>query len=133
VDELAPFFPALAGKEWTGGAPLPGGDFGLTDAEAKVAELSARYPFLSQREAHRLIRLYGTLAFGFLGSAATRAELGADFGHGLTAAEVNYLVNVEWAQTTDDILWRRTKLGLHFTEAETARLAAYLLERTSPA
>jgi glycerol-3-phosphate dehydrogenase len=131
VDELAPFLPALTGKDWTGGAPLPGGDFGLTDAEAKMADLAARYPFLSQREARRLIRLYGTLALGFLGSAATRADLGADFGHGLTAAEVDYLVTREWAQTTDDILWRRTKLGLHFPPEQTAALAAYLAERTS--
>jgi glycerol-3-phosphate dehydrogenase len=131
VDELAPFLPVLAGKDWTGSAPLPGGDFGMTEAEAKMAELASRYPFLSQREAHRLIRLYGTLAFTFLGSAATRADLGTDFGHGLTAAEVDYLVAREWARTTDDILWRRTKLGLHFTPEQTAALDAYLAERTS--
>jgi glycerol-3-phosphate dehydrogenase len=133
VEQLQPFLPVLAGKDWTGTAPLPGGDFGMTEAPAKMAELGQGYPFLSAREAQRLIRLYGTLAFAFLGSAATRADLGADFGHGLTTAEVDYLVRSEWARTTDDILWRRTKLGLHFTEAETARLAAYLAERTSPA
>jgi glycerol-3-phosphate dehydrogenase len=133
VEELAPFLPALTGNDWTGTAPLPGGDFGLTEAEAKMAELAARYPFLSPAEAQRLIRLYGTLAFDVLGSAGTRAKLGADFGHGLTAAEVDYLVRAEWAQTTDDILWRRTKLGLHFTPEQTAALAAYLAERTHPA
>ncbi|MBA4767576.1 MAG: glycerol-3-phosphate dehydrogenase [Porphyrobacter sp.] len=132
VDELAPFLPALQGSDWTGTAPLPGGDFGMTEAGAKIAELAARYPFLSPAQAQRLIRLYGTCAFAVLGDATTRADLGEDFGHGLTAAEVDYLMRTEWAQEPDDILWRRTKLGLHFTEAETARLAAYLTERTRP-
>ncbi|MCZ8369980.1 MAG: glycerol-3-phosphate dehydrogenase [Porphyrobacter sp.] len=131
VEQLAPFLPKLTGKDWTGTASLPGGDFGMTEAGAKMAELERRYPFLSPVEAHRLIRLYGTLAFGFLGNAKTRADLGEDFGHGMTAAEIDYLVASEWAQTAEDILWRRTKLGLHFTPEQTARLAAYLSERTS--
>jgi len=130
VERLAPFLPVLGGKDWTGTAPLPGGDFGMTEAGAKMAEVRRRYPFLAPREAERLIRLYGTTAFDFLGNAATRADLGADFGHGLTAAEVDHLVAREWARTTEDILWRRTKLGLHFTADEPARLAAYLAERT---
>jgi glycerol-3-phosphate dehydrogenase len=133
VEQLQPFLPVLKGGDWTGTAPLPGGDFAVTQAGAKVAELSARYPFLTPAEAQRLTRLYGTRAFTFLGKAATRSDLGEDFGHGLTAAEVEYLVGHEWARATDDILWRRTKLGLHFTEAETARLAAYLTERTTQA
>jgi glycerol-3-phosphate dehydrogenase len=133
VEQLQPFLPVLAGRDWTGTAPLPGGDFGMTEAPAKMAELAQRYPFLSKREAQRLIRLYGTRAFDFLGEAKTPAELGTDFGHGLTAAEVDHLVRTEWARTAEDILWRRTKLGLHFTANETAALAAYLAERTPPA
>lgn len=132
VEQLVPFLPVLEGKDWTGGAYLPGGDFGRDEADAKMAELRQRSPFLSPREAERLIRLYGTAAFDFLGHAATRADLGADFGHGLTAAEVDHLVAREWAATADDILWRRTKLGLHFTPEQTAALAAYLAERTPP-
>lgn len=133
VESLAPFLPVLGGGDWTGSAPLPGGDFGVTEAGAKMAELIARYTFLSQAEAQRLIRLYGTRAFAFLGDAATRADLGEDFGHGLTAAEVDYLIAREWAASAEDVLWRRTKLGLHFTPAQTARLAAYITERTSQA
>jgi len=133
VERLVPFLPVLDGADWTGKAPLPGGEFGMTEAGAKMAELAARYPFLSEAEAHRLIRLYGTRAALFLGAATCKAALGEDFGHGLTAAEVDYLIAREWARTADDILWRRTKLGLHFTPAETARLAAYLTERTIPA
>ena len=133
IDQLAPFLPVLSAKDWTGGACLPGGDFGMTEAAAKMAELVARYPFLTPREAERLVRLYGTAAFDFLGQAATRADLGADFGHGLTAAEVAHLVAREWAVTAEDILWRRTKLGLHFTREQTAALAAHLAERTRSA
>jgi glycerol-3-phosphate dehydrogenase len=133
VERLAPFLPALRGADWTGGAPLPGGDFGMTEAGAKMAELRQRYPFLSQAEAQRLTRLYGTRAAAFLGTAATRADCGEDFGHGLTAAEVDYLVRDEWARTCEDVLWRRTKLGLRFTPEQTARLAAYITERTTQA
>ncbi|HEY6965801.1 MAG TPA: glycerol-3-phosphate dehydrogenase [Erythrobacter sp.] len=130
VEQLQPFLPALKGGDWTGGAALPGGDFGVNEAPAKVAELAARYPFLPQGLGHRLIRLYGTRALAILGDAASLADLGEDFGHGLTAAEVDHLVAREWARTADDILWRRTKLGLHFTPEQTAALAAYLAERT---
>jgi len=133
VDELAPFLPALKGGDWTGSAPLPGGYFAMTEASAKIAELSARYPFLTPAGAQRLIRLYGTRAFAILGDAASLADLGEDFGHGLTAAEVDYLVEQEWARTPEDILWRRTKLGLHFAPGQAAALAAYLAERISPA
>ena len=105
----------------------------MTEAGAKMADLRRRYPFLSQAEAQRLIRLYGTRAAAFLGDAATRADCGEDFGHGLTAAEVDHLMAHEWARTCEDVLWRRTKLGLRFTPEQTARLAAYITERTRQA
>ena len=127
--QLAPFLPPLTARPWTGSAPLPGGDFGITEAPAKTRELAARYPFLGDAEPARLIRLYGTRAAMFLANAAAPADLGEAFGHGLTAAEVDYLITHEWARTAEDILWRRTKLGLHFSAAETARLEAYIAER----
>ena len=133
IERLAPLCPVLAGPEWTHAAPLPGGDFGLREAPAKVREVLARYPFLGQQEAERLIRLYGTRAMAILGPAQSAADLGADFGHGLTAAEVDYLIDQEWARSAADILWRRTKLGLHFTADETARLEYYITERTEQA
>ena len=129
LKQLGPFCPPLAASEWTGTAPLPGGDFGREEAPAKARELAARYPFLGDAQAARLIRLYGTRADVFLGDAAAPADLGEAFGHGLTAAEADYLITQEWARTAEDILWRRTKLGLHFTPAETARLEAYISER----
>jgi glycerol-3-phosphate dehydrogenase len=129
LKQLAPFCPPLAAHEWTGEAPLPGGDFGITEAPAKAREIAGRYPFLGDAQAARLIRLYGTRAGVFLGEATSLADLGEAFGHGLTAAEVDYLITHEWARTAEDILWRRTKLGLHFTPAETARLEAYISQR----
>ena len=131
---LAPFLPVLEGPDWTGKAFLPGGDFGRFDAPALPRDLAQRYPFLGATEAaHRMIRLYGTRAHAILGAATSAADLGEHFGHGLTAAEVDYLIAQEWARTADDVLWRRTKLGLHFTPEQTARLAAYITERTTPA
>ena len=129
--ELVPFFPALSAPDWTGAAPLPGGDFGRQDVPMMVQKLSASYPFLKPGNAERLIRLYGTRARAILGTAASLADLGESFGHGLSAAEVNYLITQEWARDAEDVLWRRTKLGLHFTPEETARLARYIAERTS--
>ncbi len=128
LKQLAPFCPALAASEWTGTAPLPGGDFGQDEAPAQARALAKRYPLLGAAQAARLIRLYGTRAAMILGDGT---DLGEDFGHGLTAAEVDYLIAHEWARTADDILWRRTKLGLYFTPEQTARLAAWLTERTS--
>ncbi|WP_379922344.1 glycerol-3-phosphate dehydrogenase [Erythrobacter sp. R86502] len=126
---LAPFVPVLEGKDWTGKAPLPGGDFGRFDAPIIVKRLMTRYPFLEAPGAERLVRQYGTLAATFLGDAKVSGDLGEDFGHGLTAAEVDYLVAHEWARSADDVLWRRTKLGLRFTDTQTARLAQYLAHR----
>jgi glycerol-3-phosphate dehydrogenase len=133
IRQLVPFVPVLAGADWTGAAPLPGGDFGRFDAPALARDLTARYPFLDAREAARLVRLYGTRAAQFLGAAKTAGDLGEAFGHGLTAAEVDYLIAEEWARSAEDVLWRRTKLGLHFTPGQTARLADYITERTIPA
>jgi glycerol-3-phosphate dehydrogenase len=133
IEQLQPFLPVLKGADWTGSAPLPGGDFGRFDAPALTRELAARYPFLGECEAARLIRLYGTQAATILGNAASAADLGEAFGHGLTAAEVDHLITHEWARSAEDVLWRRTKLGLHFTPPQAARLAAYITERTSQA
>lgn len=126
VDKLKPFVPALRGPAWTASRPLPGGDFPRDGAPALAAELTARYPFLSAAEAQRLVRAYGTDARAILGGATRREDLGADFGHGLSECEVRHLVTREWARTAEDVLWRRTKLGLRFTAGESARLAEWL-------
>lgn len=129
IERLAPFCPALAQPDWTDDEPLPGGDFGIREASGKAMALTADYPFLDANDAARLIRLYGTRAWKITGAATSRVQLGEDFGHGLSAAEVDYLMDQEWARTAEDVLWRRTKLGLHFTTDGTSRLARYMTER----
>jgi glycerol-3-phosphate dehydrogenase len=120
LDDLARFFPAMKGA-WTGTAPLPGGDVPGGDIEAYIADFSARHAFLPPETARRLVRAYGTRAEQMIGKAKSRGDLGRDFGAGLSEAEVRYLVEKEWARSAEDILWRRSKLGLHVpAEAERA-------------
>lgn len=129
VDLLAPLCAPLAGPDWTGSAALPGGEFARNEAPAMARALATKYPFVGEAQAARMIRLYGTCAETILGAATASSDLGEDFGHGLTAAEVDYLIAREWARTAEDILWRRTKLGLHFSAPQTARLTRYITER----
>ena len=115
---------------WTGSAPLPGGDVPGGDFEAFLERFRAAYPFLPDALALRLARAYGTRAERLLGNARTLADLGESFDGGLTAREVDYLVAEEWARSPDDILWRRTKLGLRTGREGVARLARHLAGRT---
>jgi len=114
------------GKPWTSDAPLPGGDFPATGFDAQVTKLKSGYPFLDQRLARRLTRLYGTRAQTLLGLAKSNADLGRNFGADLHEAEVRYLVEHEWAVTAEDVLWRRTKRGLHFNREQTAALDEFM-------
>ncbi|GGB62182.1 glycerol-3-phosphate dehydrogenase [Blastomonas aquatica] len=118
VDRMAERIPALAGAHWTDTRPLPGGDFGVHEVDQRIADLRARYPFLEAKWADRLIRSYGTLATTILGDATSLADCGAHFGEGLTEREVRYLIANEWACEADDVLWRRSKLGLRLSERE---------------
>ncbi|MBZ9705981.1 glycerol-3-phosphate dehydrogenase [Mesorhizobium sp. ESP7-2] len=114
------------GKPWTSDAPLPGGDFPATGFDAQVAKLKSAYPFLDQRLARRLTRLYGTRAQVLLGLAKSIADLGRNFGGDLHEAEVRYLVENEWAVTAEDVLWRRTKRGLHLSREQVAALDEFM-------
>jgi len=107
------------GKSWTAGATLPGGDFDKQGFEVVLSKFREDYPFLSEAHARRLIRLYGTRARRILGGAKSAADLGRVFGGDLTEAEVAYLADNEWARAAEDVLWRRTKLGLKL-DAEAA-------------
>lgn len=111
--------------DWTAGVALPGGDFKVSDVEALIARLAAEYPFLDARWARRLIRAYGTEAWQVLGAARTRQDLGQEFGATLTEAEAIWLRDHEYARSAEDVLWRRSKLGLRVTPAQVAALEAW--------
>ena len=111
MEKLAAVLPC--GPAWTGAAPLPGGDMPGADFDRFAAGFAAAHPFLPAALAHRLARAYGTCAAAVLGGATSLEAMGRDYGGGLRQCEVDYLVAREWAQTADDILWRRSKLGLH--------------------
>jgi glycerol-3-phosphate dehydrogenase len=119
------------GGSWTKNGTMPGGDFPVTGFDALVQSLKSAYPFLDQRRATRLARLYGTKARILLGSAESMMDLGPQFGPDLTGAEVDYLVAHEWVQQADDVLWRRTKAGLSTDNAAQKALADYLKTKTS--
>ena len=125
LEKLEPFFPAASGA-WTAGADLPGGDIPGDDFEAFVAQLVAAHPGIPAALLHRLARAYGTRTPDLLGTAETAEALGTDFGGGLTQAEVDYLVDQEWARAAEDILYRRSKLGLHVPPGTADAVESYL-------
>ena len=127
LDKLAPWFPEMRGT-WTAHSPLPGGDFdGTPDAYSE--ELIVRYPGLSPRLLRRLVKRHGTRVTRVLRDSATERELGEHFGSDLYAREVDYFIREEWARCADDVLWRRTKAGLHLNVSQQQALNRYIAER----
>jgi len=124
VSRLTPFYPMS--PRWTAQAALPGGDFPWSEFDAEVERARDRWKFLDQNQAIRLVSAYGSRLDAVLGDARERADLGAAFGPELTAAEVSYLVEKEWARFPEDILWRRSKLGLTMPAADREQLAAFM-------
>lgn len=120
---------ANAARPWTRGSVLPGGDFPYHERDRLARDLVAAVPALGEATAGRLARTYGTLARGILAGARGTDDLGTHFGAGLYEREVMHLIENEWAMTDDDVLWRRTKLGLRLTRAERSRLAQWLAAR----
>lgn len=125
MDKLRPFFPKMGGS-WTASDHLPGGDFPVGGAAELGTRLRERYPFLDEVWAGRLVRTYGTEAFDLLGAATRAEDLGRDFGATLTEAEVVWLMEQEWARSADDILWRRTKLGLRLSDRQAKDLDTWM-------
>lgn len=103
------------GPAWTATTPLPGGDVGEVGIEGVRLRLARAYPGIDRRVLDRLLGLYGTRAFNVLGNAQTDADLGAGLGGGLTEREVAYLGAHEFARSSEDVLFRRTKVGLHLS------------------
>lgn len=129
LDKIAAHLPGASGP-WTSGASLPGGDLAIDDLPALRAEIARRAPWLDERGVKRLTRLYGTEALAILGDAQSEADLGRAFGGGLTEAELTHLIENEWAEQAEDVIWRRTKLGLVLDEEQVASLEGYMLDRT---
>lgn len=124
VSMLAPFYPMA--PRWTARSPLPGGDFAWERFDAQVDAARERWRFLTEPQAQRLVGAYGSRLAAVLGEARSRADLGSAFGPELTGAEVRYLMAREWARFPDDILWRRSKLGLTMPETDRQALAAFM-------
>jgi glycerol-3-phosphate dehydrogenase len=129
--KLSQAFPQLA-PAWTAGATLPGGDLGGMPLARWCEALVARYPGLPPDWVTGIGRRHGALAQAVLGEARSPEALGVHFGAGLTQRELDYLVRNEWARDADDVLWRRTKTGVHLDAAQ-RQAVADALRRAHPA
>jgi glycerol-3-phosphate dehydrogenase len=129
LEKLASHLPGM-GAPWTAGAPLPGGDFPVDDFPGEVARLQGLCAILKPEHARRLVRAYGTRARIIVQGVRDEADWGEGFGADLTAREVRYLMDQEWARTAEDVLWRRSKLGLRLSPADVARLERFLAEQS---
>ncbi len=123
---LTHFFPHS--KPWTAHSALPGGDFLYDGLPTLIERAREKWKFLTANHARRLVMAYGTRVDRVLGNARTLDDLGVRFGADLTAAELRYLMMQEWAQSADDVLWRRSKLGLHFSDAQRAELDRFMAQ-----
>lgn len=131
LDKLAPWMGGARGK-WTGSEPLPGGDLPAGGQAAFLAQLTQRYPGMPASLLNALMQRHGSITLDILGDARTPAELGEYFGGSLYEREVRHLIDHEWAQEVSDILWRRTKAGLHMTPQQREHFARYMeLSRTT--
>jgi glycerol-3-phosphate dehydrogenase len=117
-----------ARPSWTAQSSLPGGDFPASGFYDQVAETLGRWPFLSEPHAKRLVRAYGTRAERILGKAQSLHDLQPFFCGDLTGAEVTYLIENEWARSAEDVLWRRSKLGLIATPEDRAALERFMAD-----
>ena len=127
-------------RHWTGSACLPGGDLSAWigaaerpdhDFERLVQVVQQRHSYLPPRLARRLARAYGARIASVLGAATSLADLGEEVAPGLYAIELNYLLREEWACSAEDVLWRRSKLGLHYNEAQRAAVASWFQTNTA--
>jgi len=132
LDKIVPFFDAPT-DGWTAGVALPGGDFAVNGVEGLIANLTTDYPFLDAFWAKRLIRAYGTEAWDVLGDVTSAEDLGQDFGATLTAREVTWLMGKEYAMRAEDVVWRRSKLGLRLSGAQIKLLDDWMAQKGATA
>ena len=124
--KIAPVFGNKRGN-WTAGVSIPGGDFAVQDVEKLIKGLMVDFPFLDAFWARRLIRAYGTEARVILRGAREAADMGQNFGATLTEREIRWLMAREFAQRAEDVVWRRSKLGLRMDEAQIKLLDDWML------
>jgi glycerol-3-phosphate dehydrogenase len=115
-----------SGEDWTAGAVLPGGELGGQDLNAFEAEMGRRHPWLPAGTLRRMVRAYGSDLDALLDGASGPNALGEDYGAGFSERELDWLVSREWARSSEDVLWRRSKLGLHMPPEGQERLARRL-------
>jgi len=125
MEKIGIFFKTL--PPWTAGSSLPGGEFAPDGFYPLVAEMIGKYPFLSEPHARRLVRAYGRRAERILGDAQSMDDLGPCLTGDMTGAELRYLVEHEWAETAEDVLWRRSKLGLKATPDERIAINQFIV------
>jgi glycerol-3-phosphate dehydrogenase len=128
LQALKPYFPDMAGS-WTRQATLPGGDIGSDDFVAWRESLKSSYAWLPAELSARLGDAYGSRVHTLLEHCHSMADLGAHFGGGLHQREVEFLMEREWARSADDILWRRSKLGLRLNAVQVQALDSFVRER----
>jgi glycerol-3-phosphate dehydrogenase len=121
------------GDDWTKEAHLPGGDFSPDGFDALVDQYAEQWDFIERSVIQRLVRAYGTDTAKILQNVRTVADLGQPFGAGLSEIEILWLIEHEFACTAEDILWRRSKLGLHMTDAEQEAVALWFDQREQQA
>jgi len=129
IEKLSSSIPLLNTPSWTATKALPGGDFEGKEFDSLLAKLRQHAPHLDGKTAWRLARNYGTRAFEIAGTSTE--DMGESFSAGLTAREIDYLMNNEWAHSAQDILWRRSKLGLFVNKDAPARIDAYIQQKLS--
>lgn len=128
VDKIAPFFSPLASST-TKTSPLPGGQFYSQDL--LLEELTQKYPFLPTAAAVRWVRTYGSYSHNILKDCQSLSDLGSHFGQSLYQVEIDYLIKEEWALTLEDIIWRRTKMGLFLSQEEQDQLEKYIASHST--
>ncbi len=131
LKELAPWFPQMK-PSWTASAPLPGGE-NMTDRASLIAQLCQRHPWLPASLAERWASSYGSRSWRMLEGTSQLSDLGQNFGAELCQIEVDYLCREEWVTQIDDLLWRRSKLGLFLNPIQQAQLQNYLISRAATA
>lgn len=128
VDELAKVLDGISHKAWTTTRPLPGGDFTAGAIQDLIAEYGRDHPFLPPQTVRRIAKAYGTDARKWLGRSQSWKDLGGEIGHGFSAAELEWQMKEEWATTAEDVLWRRTKLGLRFSPEQVKDLEVAIIK-----